>query len=148
MKFHVLKNEAMADVALEAFGKTPEKLFENASLAVFEQMADTEQIDADQTVTVKLKRVDLEQLLYSFLSEIVFQKDAKRMLFKKASITIKSIKKNKIDSFFLLTAKLSGQHIKSMPRKAVRVDVKAITFFDFKISKVQTGYKAKVVLDL
>lgn len=143
MKFRFLSNQAISDAAFVAFGKTKSKLFENAALAVFEQGADTKKIQPTKTVQIKLSNPNVENLLYSFLSEIVFLKDTKRVLFSNCKVQIKKTKEK-----FSLKAKLTGQSVSELTPAIVRNDVKAVTLHQFKVWKTKMGWKARVVLDL
>lgn len=143
MKFRFLADQAISDAAFVAFGKTTPELFENAALAVFEQGADTKKIQPKKSIQIRLQNTDLENLLYSFLSEIVFVKDSKQLLFSSCNVKIKKTKQN-----FFLTAKLHGQPVFELTPAILRNDVKAVTLHQFGISKTKTGWKARAVLDL
>ncbi|MFH0954908.1 MAG: archease [Candidatus Micrarchaeota archaeon] len=143
MRFRVLKDESMADVALEAFGKTESELFENAAFALFEQMADTKKIGKSQKSRIAVKDPDLERLLYGFLSDIVFRKDTERTVF--SAIEAKVFKKG---GEWIGQALLTGQKVADVLPSVLRTDVKAVTFYGFKISKTKSGLKVKIVLDI
>ena len=74
-KYRFLEDVAIADIAFEAYGKNLNELFENAALAIFELSADVETIDAVKKVEFELENKKLDNLLYDFLSEILFLKD-------------------------------------------------------------------------
>lgn len=144
MKYRFLEDIAIADVAFEVFGKTEKELFENAALAVFDIMANTKKVKAKEKLKVELEAKNLEDLLYAFLSEIVFLKDAQETVFKKASVKI--IEKNKE---FFLSVTLEGQKIPQIKGKEIiRTDVKAITKHLFSIKKEKGKFKALVVPDI
>ena len=81
-KYKFLEDVAIADIAFEAYGKSLNELFENAALAIFELSADLDTVDANKKIEFELENEKLDNLLYDFLSEILFLKDSKYMVFK------------------------------------------------------------------
>ena len=143
-KYKVLEKVAIADIAYEAFGKDLNELFENAAFAIFEMMVDIKTVDAKKKLEVKLENEKIENLLYDFLSEILFLKDSKYVVFKKVKVLIIENKKNKL---FELKAVLEGDKINSIKQK-LENDIKAVTMHMFEVKKEKSGYKATVVVDI
>ena len=83
-----------ADVMFEAYGNDLDELFENAALAVEEIMVKLSTLGNKSVYTIKLSADSLEDLLYDFLSELIFVKDTEGLLFNKFEINI-SEKNNK-----------------------------------------------------
>ena len=83
MKFEYLEDVAIADIAFKAQGKDMNELFENAALATAETMMDTKSIKQKLVKEISLNEEDIEQLLFSFLSEIIYLKDAELHYFLK-----------------------------------------------------------------
>ena len=88
-KYKFLEDVAIADIAYEAYGKDLNELFENAAFAIFELSANLETVDAKKKIEFELDNDKIDNLLYDFLSEILFLKDSKYMVFKKVKILIK-----------------------------------------------------------
>jgi SHS2 domain-containing protein len=154
MRFKFLEEIATADVAFEAYGKTIEELFENCGLALMETMVDTKTMSnvppwADQMSKPKLKSKNLEDLLYNFLSELVFLKDRDGLLFSKIKVKLSTFHggDSMPDKRLTLEAELWGERIDPR-RHHLRADVKAVTKHLFKIEKEKDRYKATVVLDI
>ncbi len=141
MKYRFLEDTAIAESAFEAFGKTDAELFENAACALFEIMADTKKIQPHTKVEIQLAAESLEELLYLWLSELVFVKDAQEIVFGKFEAQIKKEKE------FLLNAKCFGEYIK-YPDERLRNDVKAVTKHLFAVKKEKGKFKATVVIDI
>ena len=140
-KYKFLEDVAIADIAYEAYGKDWNKLFENAALAIFELSADLKTVDAKQKLEINLENENIENLLYDFLSEILFLKDSKYMVFKKVQVKIKEGKKHKLKSV------LEGDTIN--PKKQhLENDIKAVTMHMFKVEKTKNSWKATIVLDI
>ena len=138
MKYKYLDHTA--DIRFEAYGNSLNRLFENCALATEGTMIDLKQIKTDITKKVSLKNLNIETLLYDFLSELLYFKDAELLLFSSIKV---EIKKNKI---YILKAILSGEKLNE--KHTQKVDVKAITFHKFEIKKRAKDYIARVILDI
>ncbi|MBI4999720.1 archease [Candidatus Gottesmanbacteria bacterium] len=149
MKFRFLEEIATADVAFEAYGKTLDELFENCGLAVEETMVDTSTVAPAKNSKFEIRNSKLEDLLFDFLSELVFLKDRDGLLFSKIKVKLSTYLRSDSmpDKRLTLEAKLWGEEI-DPTRHHLRADVKAVTKHLFKIEKEREGYKATVVLDI
>jgi len=136
-----LPDIAVADVAFEAWGKDLNTLFSAAAEATLEVMANPSTIKPIITKTISLSAATIENLLYDFLSEIIFLKDTEGMVFCKVSVTITR------SSTYTLQATLAGDVVNPETQELGN-DVKAVTLHMFKIKKLKSGYTARVVLDI
>ena len=75
-----------ADVMFDAYGKNLNKVFENAALATFEVQCNLKKVERKVKKKIKLKNEDMEKLLFDFLEELIYLKDAKYLLFNKITI--------------------------------------------------------------
>jgi len=141
-KFKILEDIAIADIAIEAYGKNLNELFENTALAIFDETANLKKIEEKEKKIIKINSDKIENLLYDFLSEILFLKDTHSIIFKKSKVNI--LEK---DKKFQLTAELYGELI-DRNKHELRNDIKAITLHMFKIEKTKDGYKDLVVVDV
>ena len=150
-RFRFLDNVAIADTAFEAFGKNESELFANAATALFEEMVDTKKVAAKVKKRIKLKNENLENLLYDFLSELIYVKDIRSVVFGKFNVKIKgsSAAKTKKSgkNIYSLDALCKGEKI-DYSKREFRNDVKAVTMHLFKIEKKGRKMKATVVLDI
>ncbi len=140
-KFRFLEDVAIADVAFEAQGKTLEELFATCALATFEVMADTKKVEPKEKIEIELKQDEIDKLLFDWLAELIYLKDAKEMFFGKFDLKIE--KKNK----YILSGQVFGEKIDYKKHK-VKVDVKAVTLHLFEVKKVRNNWNARVVLDI
>jgi SHS2 domain-containing protein len=138
MPFKINEEIAIADVAIEVWAETIEGLFQDSGLAVSEVMVDTKTVEQKIELDISLNSTSVEMLLYDFLSEIVYLKDAKSLLFSRFDVKI-----NELDLF----AKLWGEKI-DRERHHLRTDVKAVTFYRFEAKKENGIWKAEFVLDI
>ena len=141
-KYKFLEDVAIADIAYEAYGKDLNELFENAAFAIFELSANLETVDAKKKIEFELDNEKIENLLYDFLSEILFLKDSKYMVFKKVKILIKEQNKK-----YQLKAALEGDTI-NPEKQQLENDIKAITMHMFEVKKEKNNWKATVVVDI
>ncbi len=136
----MLEGVVMADAAFEATGKDLDELFEQSALAVESVMVDLKSVKKKSTTAISLEKDTLENLLYEFLSELVYLKDAEQLLFSKVSV---SVTKNK---GWMLNAKLEGETINK--KMKLGTDIKAITLHKFSVTESKKRWKAIVVVDV
>ncbi len=141
MPYKYLEDIATADAAFEAEGRTLEELFKDAAIATFEVMVDTTSVNPVITRTIELKNETVDGLLFDWLSELVYLKDAEAILFCKFDL---SIKKN---DAYELEARAAGEEI-NQQKHSLRSDVKAVTYHMFEVKKIRKKWSARVVLDI
>ena len=140
--FRFLEDVAIADIAFEAYGKNYNELFENAANAIFELTVDLKTLKPKIKKGVKLENGKIDLLLYDFLSEILYIKDADGLIFCRCKIDIKE-KNGK----YILDAAFEGDKI-NQKTQTLENDIKAITMHMFKVEKAKNGVKAVVVVDI
>ena len=138
MKFKYLADVAIADIAFEAYGKNLNEVFENSAYAFFDMTCNPKTIKNKIKKIINLKEKDEKNLLYNFLSELIFLKDSKQLIFNKVKVLIKDNK---------LKAVLYGDKI-DYEKQELRNDIKAITLHMFNLEKTKNGYKTTVVVDI
>ena len=87
-KYSILEKIAIADIAFEAYGKDYNELFENSAQAIFEMAVDIKTLKNKIKKEISLEAETIENLLYDFLSEILFLKDAEQLIFLKCRVKI------------------------------------------------------------
>jgi len=135
----LLEGVVMADLAFEANGKDLNTLFENSALAVGSIMADLKSVTPALSKDISLEKEDVERLLYEFLSELVYLKDAEQLLFSEIKATVSK------NNGWLLHAHLKGDKIN--PKMRLGTDVKAITLHKYEVKKGK-AWTARVVVDV
>jgi SHS2 domain-containing protein len=131
-----------ADVLFEAYGKTLNQLFTNAALALQEIQAELKTITPKHKTSITLKNKSAEMLLFDFLQELVYLKDAEELLFSKFHVAIKKEKNG-----YTLHADCWGEKI-NQKKHTLNVDAKAITLHQFEVKKVKTNWQARVIVDI
>ena len=138
MKYKFLDHTA--DIMFEAHGNSLNKLFENAALAAEETMVNLKQIKPKIKKEISLENENLEDLLFDFLSELIYLKDAELLLFSKIKVNIKN------KECYKLKAELLGEKLTSKHEQ--KADIKAVTYHKFEIKKLKNKYIARVILDI
>ena len=120
-KFEFL--EHTADVYIRANGKTMEEAYENAALAMFEVMTDTDKVAQADEDSVEVEAEDQYALLYSWLEALLVKSETLGMLYSKFQIT----SWEETAESFKIKAKIWGE--KFDPQKhPQKVAVKAVTY--------------------
>lgn len=143
MPYRYLEDIALADVAFEAWGATREELFSACAAALLRTMvAEPEEVRRRQEITISLEHEELDLLLFDFLGELVFYKDARRLLLHADEVRI-----NDAGGNFRLEALTRGEELDPQRHKLL-VDVKAVTLHRFRVVCENGVWKATVVLDV
>ena len=124
-------------------GGTQEELFISCAAALLRTMTEApERVARQQKLNVQLEHEELDMLLFSFLQELIFYKDARQLLLHADSVQIEQR-----NGTFRLEATLSGEQIDA-ERHRLLVDVKAVTLHRFQVEFGDNRWKAVVVLDV
>ncbi len=140
MNHKFLPDVAIADIAYRAEGKTREELFGNCAIALTEAMADLGKIKGAVKKGIAVEGKNDDELLYNFLSELVYIKDVDGLLFKKFNVKFSGSAKMEAQCF--------GDTLDNIGRENLNNDVKAITMYLFGIKKENGKYVATVVVDI
>jgi SHS2 domain-containing protein len=143
LSYRYLEDIATADVAFEASGKHLAELFRSAADATMNVMIDSlETIEKRESLEFVVQNTDLDMLLFNFLQELLFYKDARKLLLL---VSVVAITEN--TSGFTLHASAFGERLDPAKHHPL-VDVKAVTLYRFSLRKDDEGWKATVVLDV
>ncbi|MBU5537508.1 MAG: archease [Candidatus Aenigmatarchaeota archaeon] len=143
MPYKFLEDVAIADVAFEATGKTLKELFESAALAITStQVKDLKSVEHKVEKDIEVESDNIEMLLFNFLQELIFYKDAELLLFSKFDLEIFPENKK-----WKLKSKAYGEKL-DMKKHELLVDVKAVSLHQFKVEETKEGWKANVIIDV
>jgi SHS2 domain-containing protein len=81
-------------------------------------------------------------LLFDLLQELIFLKDAERLLLR-----IRKLQINEKDEKYFLRAIAEGEPLDA-ERHHQRADVKAVTLYNFSVVREKGGWKSRVLLDI
>jgi len=141
--YRYLEEIATADVAFDAWGATKEDVFLAAADATLNTM-----VEEIGTVAPRERRVlslvadSLDLLLFELLQELVYHKDAERLLLR-----VRDLRIEETGSGYRLHADAFGETI-DPGRHPLLADVKAVTLHRLVVEKTTDGWHAVVVLDV
>jgi len=140
-KFEFL--EHTADVYIRAHGRTMEETYENAALAMFETMTDTDKISQTQQQTLEVEAEDQYGLLYNWLEALLVKFEVEGMLYSKFQIS----DWKETNETFKFKAAVWGE--KFDPQKhPQKVAVKAVTYHRMMIIREKDRVVLEFILDI
>ena len=146
MPYRILEDEATADVAYVVTGKSLAAVLKDSAISMLDTIAERKSISKKIKKEIKLDSIDAGKLLYNFLQEIIYLKDAGNIVFSEVNVRAKEKKSSK-GSIFSLNATLFGDRIDSS-RQKMKAYVKAVTLHMFSMKKTGKGWRAKIVFDI
>ncbi|OGC81679.1 MAG: hypothetical protein A2W07_06500, partial [candidate division Zixibacteria bacterium RBG_16_43_9] len=97
-------------------------------------------VKPEQKEEIQIKDLNLEDLLFDFISELVYLKDAQKVFFSKFDLKISK------NEEYSLKGTIWGEKI-DYKKQEVRRDVKAITYHMLEVKKIDSEWRAQVILD-
>ena len=140
--FRFLEEIALADIAFEAEGESVEEVFRGATQALLESLANSVTVSGGWERAIERTDVDLSALLFDWLSEVVYWKDAAGVVFREAPLSLM-----REGDVWLLRARLIGAPVDQQTQE-LHADVKAITKHLYELKQTGGRWKARVVLDV
>ena len=134
--------EHTADIAVDLTASSIEELFICAAEAWKCAIYDGDKLKSDETKRIKLNTDSLEELLVDFLSEINYFLLTKKWIC--TSVSSLSIKHN-IE--FQLQTELNGINLKDELIE-LNEEIKAITYHQLKIEKIENEFRTRIVFDI
>ena len=131
--------EHTADIGIKAYGRDMKELFQNAARGMFNIAADLEGLKPSTSIEVKSKAANYEELLISWLDDLLYNFYTKNIIFSEFTI-------NKIEPCHI-EARVSGKHVGDN-RSRLKSEIKAATFHELKINQTNEGYEVQVIFDV
>lgn len=141
MPYKITDAHTCADVGLIVSGNDLTQLFSDAADGLMKIMVEPDGLEERRNLIFEIEEDNLEDLFYCWLSELIYYKDAKDFLLKGCQLEITGNEK------FKLKAVLSGDNI-DPKRHILKIDVKAVTYYRFRIEKIDDIWHGEVVFDL
>ena len=135
--------EHTADVYIASYGTSIEEAFENAALAFFEVMTDTDKVDPYLEEIVEIEEDDMKALLYSWIEDLLLKFDIDRMIYSKFHVE----QINTVNGKYTLKARIWGESFNERKHPS-RTEVKAITYHMMEISKRCNKIEIRFLLDI
>jgi SHS2 domain-containing protein len=133
---------ATADIAFRAWDPTLEGVFVAAAATMNVMVEELASIQPIIEKAIRLENPSLEMLLFDFLQELIYYKDAETLLLRVPTIQIA----HKAPCY-VLQAQGRGERLQAA-RHHTRADVKAITLHRFALHEVDDGWETLVILDI
>jgi len=140
-KFEFL--EHTADVFIAAHGMTLEEAYENAALAMFEVITETDKVNPDIEDFVEVEAEDEYALLYSWLEALLVKFETENMLYSKFKIS--NIEET--SGGFRIQATIWGEKFNA-EKHTQKVAVKAVTYHRMEIIKEIDKVTLEFILDI
>ncbi|PIU52016.1 archease [Candidatus Desantisbacteria bacterium CG07_land_8_20_14_0_80_39_15] len=142
-KFKII--EHTADIGIEAYGKDLNELFVNAARGMFSIITNPKKINNVEQVKIEISQVTLEDLLRSWLDELLYKQSTDEILFKKFDV--------KVDEREIrLDGKASGEKFDAKKHQ-LKTEIKAVTYHQLEIQRYagknkKFAYIARVIFDV
>jgi SHS2 domain-containing protein len=139
-KFEVI--EHTADMGIKAYGKDMAELFTNAAYGMASLITDLKKVNPKESKDISLEAENREELLVSWLNEIIYLSASKTMLFSKFEVS-------EIDDRHL-KAKIFGEEF-DIDRHKIETEFKAATYHRLKISNStlpEGVLQAEIIFDI
>lgn len=140
--FRFLEEIALADIGFEAEGESVEDVFRGATQALLESMANPVTVSGEWERSIERTDVDLSSLLFEWLSDMVYWKDAAGVVYREAPLTL-----TREGEGWLLRARLIGAPVNQQTQE-LHADVKGVTKHLYELKQTGDRWKARVVLDV
>jgi SHS2 domain-containing protein len=135
--------EHPSDIGFRAYGRNLEEAFENAALALFEVMVDTNKVEPREEVTFQIEAEDEGALLYDWLDRLIYHHDAHGLVFSKFKVH----ELRKINGNFRLRAMAYGERF-DRRKHPERTAVKAMTYHMMEIKREPDRCWVQAVVDI
>jgi len=135
--------EHTADVYVVAYGETLEEAFENAALATFETMTDTEKVEPRVEDEIEVEGHDEKELLYNWLEGLIVKFEVTENLYSRFKVSTIRKSPNGLE----MKAKIWGEPF-NPDKHPQKVGVKAITYHQMEISKKPKAVTVRFILDI
>lgn len=127
------------DIGVWVFGESLSQLFEQAAHALTFILTEPETIRLKETRKIQLEAKTDEELLITWLNELVYLFDTKGLLFK--TYDVLSVHDHRLEALTQGESYVEGRH-------PIKTPVKAATYHQLKIENRQGVWTAQVFFDL
>jgi SHS2 domain-containing protein len=123
----------------KAYGASRERLFAHAAEAFFEAIVALESVEERLERSIQVEADGLDNLMVSWLSELLYLYDTDRLVFK--SFQIKWIEDNQLE------ANVRGE-VLDPARHEIKTGIKAVTYHQLYVKQRAGGWEARVIFDI
>ena len=143
MPYRFFDDVAIADVEFRAWGRDLAEVFVAAATATLHVMIhNLDAIEPKERREIILENAELDLLLFDFLQELIYYKDAESLLLRVSAVDI-----HEQDGHYRLYTVAVGERL-DPGRHEQGVDVKAVTLHHFRLEPDDNGWTAYIILDI
>jgi SHS2 domain-containing protein len=128
-----------ADIGIIAFGRNLPEAFSVAAYAMFDILTDPDKIEETDSFDLQLSAANVEELLVTWLDELLYRYETERFICKQFVISNMSNTS--------LYASVSGEKI-DPARHEIKAEIKSVTYHQLRVEKSGNEWKAQVVFDV
>ena len=124
---------------MRVFGVDLRELFAHAAWGLLDLMTDAERIRPNDSRHLSVEAIDLEDLMVRWLGDLLYLYDTDRFL--TTNVTFKALEPTS------LRATLRGE-IFDAARHPIDTEIKAVTYHQVAVGRLETGWQARVIFDI
>lgn len=128
-----------ADLGIQIFGRTVEELFVNGAYALFDLIADLEQVQLKADRIITAAGTDRDEMWVNYLRECLYVFNGAGLLMRECVIL--SLDQSQV------TARLRGETF-DPARHQIKQEIKAVTYHQASVQTTARGWEGKVILDV
>ncbi|MFP4641719.1 MAG: archease [Dehalococcoidia bacterium] len=136
-KFEILDHTA--DTGIIAYGRSPEEVFVNAAYGMVTIITDVETVNEVVKREISAEAFDQEELLVTWLNELLYLFDAEFLLFSRFEIQELTDERIRAIAY--------GEKV-DPSRHNLKTHVKAATYHSLKLEEKEDGFQAQVIFDV
>ena len=106
---------------------------------MFGILADLKNVRPKESLEIKQKAPNIEELFLSWLSELLYQYNSKGIIFKEFLI-------DELNEHSIL-AQARGERV-DLKRHRLKTEIKAVTYHELKVQKIKDTWQAEVIFDV
>ena len=137
MKYRIIDHTA--DFGLEIFAPDLKTLFADAAHAMFEQIVDIKNLKGLNEYHVHVKGIDWPDLMVNWLREVLYLWAGAEKLVKNTQILSLSE--------YELFSKITGDDYEP-DCHIIKNEIKAVTYHQIKVQKIQDGWMSQIIFDV
>ncbi len=137
MAYHLTDHSA--DIGIHVVSPTLNALFEDAAMAMFDQLTEIQSVSAAERRTVRIQGDDLPDLMVNWLREALFCWTGQEMLMKSATITF--VSEAELEAEIWLESYNPDKHL-------LKHEIKAVTYYDLHVTQCTEGWETTIVFDV
>lgn len=135
--------EHKADIGVRGYGKMIEEAFENGAKAMFFVAVNLDKVEPKEEVEIKCEAENLEELFVEWLNQLLAEAGVRNFVF--CDFFVKEIKKENFR--YRLIGGARGEEF-NPEKHEPKVEVKAATYSELKVEKINDKYLVQTIVDI